>query len=155
MTQFFDAGLRRHGIRTSQAQILLALKAQNRWNMAELSSALGMEHGILLAIAGEIASRPVRACTGSRDRYHAITSRGVARVRGDGYPSNESRELWHRVAGNGLHAKPSLAVLSSYAGRCENAVHQPFGLIGPVITLHLPSAVAVFPGTNSEHPEHF
>jgi DNA-binding MarR family transcriptional regulator len=48
MTQFFDAGLRRHGIRTSQAQILLALKAQNRWNMAELSSALGMERTTLV-----------------------------------------------------------------------------------------------------------
>ena len=36
-----------------------------------------------------------------------------------------------------------------------NAVHQPFGLIDPVITLHVPLPVAVFPAMKSEHPEHF
>ena len=48
VTQFFDAELRRHGIRPSQGSILLALKARESWSMAELSDALGMERTTLV-----------------------------------------------------------------------------------------------------------
>ena len=48
MTKFFDAELRRHGIRATQSAILLALKAKESWSMAELSDALGIERTTLL-----------------------------------------------------------------------------------------------------------
>lgn len=48
VTQFFDAELRRHGIRPSQGSILLALEARETWTMAELSDALGMERTTLV-----------------------------------------------------------------------------------------------------------
>ncbi len=48
MTQFFDAEMRRHGIRTTQATILLALKAKGTWSMAELSDGLGVERTTLV-----------------------------------------------------------------------------------------------------------
>ncbi len=44
--------------------------------------------------------------------------------------------------------------VSVYAGRGENAVHQPSGLMGPVMTLHVPFAVALFPGVKSVQAEH-
>lgn len=48
MTQFFDAEMRRHGIRPSQGSVLLALKGKESWSMAELSDFLGMERTTLL-----------------------------------------------------------------------------------------------------------
>lgn len=48
MTQFFDAELRRHGIRPSQGTVLLALRARESWSMAELSDFLGMERTTLV-----------------------------------------------------------------------------------------------------------
>ncbi|HEX4122072.1 MAG TPA: MarR family winged helix-turn-helix transcriptional regulator [Verrucomicrobiae bacterium] len=48
ITQFFDAEVRRHGIRPTQTPILRALKARNGWTMAELSEWLGMERTTLL-----------------------------------------------------------------------------------------------------------
>jgi DNA-binding MarR family transcriptional regulator len=48
MTKFFDAELRRHGIRATQSTILLALKARESWTMAELSDALGIERTSLI-----------------------------------------------------------------------------------------------------------
>lgn len=48
MTKFFDAELRRHGIRATQSAILLALKAKESWSMADLSEALGIERTTLL-----------------------------------------------------------------------------------------------------------
>lgn len=48
VTQFFDAEGRRHGIRTTQASILLALKAKGSARMAELSDALGLERTTLV-----------------------------------------------------------------------------------------------------------
>ncbi len=48
MTQFFDAELRRHGIRPTQGSILLALKARESWSMADLSDALGLERTTLV-----------------------------------------------------------------------------------------------------------
>jgi DNA-binding MarR family transcriptional regulator len=48
VTQFFDAELRRHGIRPTQTPILAALKAKPAWNMEELSDWLGMERTTLV-----------------------------------------------------------------------------------------------------------
>jgi DNA-binding MarR family transcriptional regulator len=48
VTQFFDAEMRRLGIRPSQGSILLALKGKDRWTMAELSDFLGMERTTLV-----------------------------------------------------------------------------------------------------------
>jgi DNA-binding MarR family transcriptional regulator len=48
ITQFFDAEVRRHGIRPTQTPILGALQAKDGWGMAELSEWLGMERTTLL-----------------------------------------------------------------------------------------------------------
>jgi len=45
---FFDAEMRRHGIRSTQGSILFALHATGPSNMAELSEVLGMERTTLL-----------------------------------------------------------------------------------------------------------
>jgi DNA-binding MarR family transcriptional regulator len=48
VTQFFDAEMRRHGIRPTQESILAALNARDSWTMAELSDWLGMERTTLV-----------------------------------------------------------------------------------------------------------
>ena len=48
MTRFFDAEMRRHGIRPTQGSILLALNAKESWSMAELSDWLGMDRTTLV-----------------------------------------------------------------------------------------------------------
>src|SRR6266481_9703445 len=48
VTQFFDAELRRHGIRPTQRSILVALNAKESWSMAELSDWLGMDRTTLV-----------------------------------------------------------------------------------------------------------
>jgi DNA-binding MarR family transcriptional regulator len=48
ITQFFDAEMRRHGIRPTQTPILGALQAKKGWSMAELSEWLAMERTTLL-----------------------------------------------------------------------------------------------------------
>ena len=48
VTQFFDAEMRRHGIRPTQGTILLALNARESWSMAELSDRLGMDRTTLV-----------------------------------------------------------------------------------------------------------
>jgi len=48
VTQFYDAEMRRHGIRPTQGTILLALNAKESWSMAELSDWLGMERTTLV-----------------------------------------------------------------------------------------------------------
>ena len=48
VTQFFDAEMRRHGIRPTQGTILLALNAKESWTMAELSDCLGLERTSLV-----------------------------------------------------------------------------------------------------------
>lgn len=48
VTQFFDAEMRRHGIRPTQGSILLALNAKESWTMAELSDWLGMDRTTLV-----------------------------------------------------------------------------------------------------------
>ncbi|HEU5078516.1 MAG TPA: MarR family winged helix-turn-helix transcriptional regulator [Opitutaceae bacterium] len=48
VTQFFDAEMRRHGIRSTQGSVLAALHTIGPSNMAELSEVLGMERTTLL-----------------------------------------------------------------------------------------------------------
>jgi len=48
VTQFYDAQMRRHGIRPTQGTMLAALNAQESWTMAELSDWLGMERTTLV-----------------------------------------------------------------------------------------------------------
>ena len=48
VTQFYDAEMRRHGIRPTQGTILVSLNAKDTWSMAELSDWLGMERTTLL-----------------------------------------------------------------------------------------------------------
>src|SRR5207302_7184596 len=48
VTQFYDAEMRRHGIRPTQGTILASLNARESWNMAELSDWLGMERTTLV-----------------------------------------------------------------------------------------------------------
>ena len=48
VTQFFDAELRRHGLRPTQTPILAALAAKSGWSMEGLSDWLGMERTTLV-----------------------------------------------------------------------------------------------------------
>jgi DNA-binding MarR family transcriptional regulator len=48
VTQFFDAEMRRHGIRPTQGTILLAVSGRESWSMAELSDWLGMDRTTLV-----------------------------------------------------------------------------------------------------------
>ncbi len=48
VTQFFDAEMRRHGIRPTQWAILQALDAKENWSMADLSGWLGMDRTTLV-----------------------------------------------------------------------------------------------------------
>ncbi len=69
VTQFYDAEMRRHGIRPTQGPILESLKAKDGWNMAKLSDWLGME-------------RLVRVSGGGRGRLVelAITAKGRKQI---------------------------------------------------------------------------
>jgi DNA-binding MarR family transcriptional regulator len=48
VTQFYDAEMRRHGIRPTQCPILGILNSKDSWNMAELSDWLGMDRTTLV-----------------------------------------------------------------------------------------------------------
>src|SRR4051812_7348982 len=48
VTQFYDAEMRRHGIRPTQGSILASLNSKDSWNMAELSDWLGMDRTTLV-----------------------------------------------------------------------------------------------------------
>src|ERR1051326_6733642 len=48
VTQFYDAEMRRHGIRPTQGSILTSLRAKDSWNMAELSDWLGVDRTTLV-----------------------------------------------------------------------------------------------------------
>jgi DNA-binding MarR family transcriptional regulator len=48
VTQFYDAEMRRHGIRPTQGTILASLNARDSWTMAELSDWLGMDRTTLV-----------------------------------------------------------------------------------------------------------
>ena len=48
VTQFFDAEMRRHGIRPNQCSILAAVISKESWSMADLSDVLGMDRTTLI-----------------------------------------------------------------------------------------------------------
>src|SRR5438552_13757699 len=48
VTQFYDAEMRRHGIRPTQGSILVSLQTKDSWTMAELSDWLGMDRTTLV-----------------------------------------------------------------------------------------------------------
>lgn len=48
VTQFFEAEMRRYGIRATQWAILQALNAKENWTMADLSAWLGMDRTTLV-----------------------------------------------------------------------------------------------------------
>jgi DNA-binding MarR family transcriptional regulator len=48
VTQFYDAEMRRHGIRPTQGTLLASLNARDTWSMTELSDWLGMERTTLV-----------------------------------------------------------------------------------------------------------
>lgn len=48
ITQFYDAEMRRHGIRPTQGTLLASLQARDRWSMSDLSDWLGMDRTTLL-----------------------------------------------------------------------------------------------------------
>src|SRR5438874_12167824 len=52
VTQFYDAEMRRHGVRPTQESILAASKTTGSWTMAELSDWLGMERMTLVRSLG-------------------------------------------------------------------------------------------------------
>jgi len=54
VTQFFDSEGRENGIRSTQASILLTLKAFGTANMAELSESLGMDRTTLVRNLGPL-----------------------------------------------------------------------------------------------------
>jgi DNA-binding MarR family transcriptional regulator len=83
MTQFFDAELRRHGIRPTQVPILFALNAKHGWSMAELSDWLGMERTTLVRNLRPLQRDGlVTAAGGGRGRLVelAITAKGRKQI---------------------------------------------------------------------------
>lgn len=65
VTQFFDAELRRHGIRPTQTPILAALAAKDGWTMADLSDWLGMERTTLVRNLRPLERDGLLATTGT------------------------------------------------------------------------------------------
>ena len=79
VTQFYDAEMRRHGIRPTQGTILASLMTRESWHMAELSDWLGMERTTLVRNLGPLQRDGfVRVSGGGRGRLVelAITAKG-------------------------------------------------------------------------------
>jgi DNA-binding MarR family transcriptional regulator len=79
VTQFYDAEMRRHGIRPTQGTILVSLMARDAWSMAELSDWLGMERTTLVRNLRPLQRDGfVRISGGGRGRLVglAITAKG-------------------------------------------------------------------------------
>jgi DNA-binding MarR family transcriptional regulator len=79
VTQFYDAELRRHGIRPTQTPILTALAARPSWSMEELSAFLGLERTTLVRNLRPLQRKKwVAAAGGGRGSKVAlsITSKG-------------------------------------------------------------------------------
>jgi DNA-binding MarR family transcriptional regulator len=84
VTRFFDAEMRRHGIRPTQGTILLALTARESWTMAELSDWLGMERTTLVRnlrpLQRDGLARAVRGGRGGRVEL-SITAKGRKKMK--------------------------------------------------------------------------
>jgi DNA-binding MarR family transcriptional regulator len=83
VTQFFDAEMRRHGIRPTQGSILLSLNTRESWTMAELSDWLGMDRTTLVRnlrpLERDGLVRAVGGGRGSRVEV-SITAKGRKKV---------------------------------------------------------------------------
>ena len=90
VTQFFDAEMRRHGIRPTQATILLALNAKESWTMAELSDCLGLERTTLVRnlqpLQRDGLSQAIGGGRGGRVEL-SITAKGRKKIK-------ESQQAW-------------------------------------------------------------
>ena len=83
VTQFFDAEMRRHGIRPTQGTILRALVAKENWSMAELSDWLGMDRTTLVRNLRPLQrDRLVEAAGGGRGGRveMSITAKGRKKI---------------------------------------------------------------------------
>ena len=90
VTQFFDAEMRRHGIRPTQRSILLALNAKESWSMAELSDWLGMDRTTLVRnlrpLQRDGLAQAVGGGRGARVEL-SITAKGRKKIK-------ESHQAW-------------------------------------------------------------
>ena len=90
VTQFFDAELRRHGIRPTQRSILVALNAKESWSMAELSDWLGMDRTTLVRnlrpLQRDGLSQAIGGGRGGRVEL-SITAKGRKKIK-------ESQQAW-------------------------------------------------------------
>jgi DNA-binding MarR family transcriptional regulator len=85
VTQFYDAELRRHGIRPSQGSILASLNSRDSWNMAELSDWLGMERTTLVRNLRPLQREGLVKATGGGRGGRVeltITAKGRKRIAG-------------------------------------------------------------------------
>jgi DNA-binding MarR family transcriptional regulator len=83
VTQFYDAEMRRHGIRPTQGSILESLKTKDSWTMAELSDWLGMDRTTLVRNLRPLQRDGlVRVSGGGRGRLVelAITAKGRKQI---------------------------------------------------------------------------
>ena len=83
VTQFYDAEMRRHGIRPTQGSILASLQTKDSWTMAELSDWLGMDRTTLVRNLRPLQRDGlVQACGGGRGRLVelAITAKGRKQI---------------------------------------------------------------------------
>src|SRR5213596_1948657 len=83
VTQFYDAEMRRHGVRPTQESILASLKTKDSWTMAELSDWLGMERTTLVRNLRPLQRDGlVRVGGGGRGRLVelAITAKGRKQI---------------------------------------------------------------------------
>lgn len=84
VTQFFDAEMRKHGLRPTQCAILQALNAKESWSMAELSSWLGMDRTTLVRNLQPLQrdgwAQAVGGGRGSRMEL-SITAKGRQKIR--------------------------------------------------------------------------
>src|SRR5438874_6201687 len=83
VTQFYDAEMRRHGIRPTQGTILVSLMARDAWKIAELSDWLGMERTTLVRNLRPLQRDGlVRISGGGRGRLVelAITAKGRKQI---------------------------------------------------------------------------
>jgi DNA-binding MarR family transcriptional regulator len=79
VTQFFEAELRRHGLRPTQTPILGALMAKPGWSMEDLSDWLGMERTTLVRNLRPLERDGLLKMTGSgrgRRVLVSITAKG-------------------------------------------------------------------------------
>src|SRR6058998_4027724 len=83
VTQFFDAEMRRHGIRPTQGSLLASLQTKDSWNMAQLSDRLGMDRTTLVRNLRPLQRDGlVQAGGGGRGRLVelAITAKGRKQI---------------------------------------------------------------------------